>query len=168
MELFIIRHGIAHDHAPSGEDSDRQLTSEGIDNIKHTARALEQLDLTFDLILSSPYVRAWQTAAIIAKQLDLQDELEECPQLASGEPAEPLLAEIARRSRKAGSILLAGHEPDLSQLISLYISGGNRVPVLMKKGSLAKISFPGAVGPGKGILEWLLAPKHLVALGSAE
>ncbi len=168
MDLFIIRHGIAEDQSSTGKDSDRQLTEEGIEKIKFTVKALKLLNLKFDLILSSPYVRAWETASLIAEGLGLDHELEECPELASGEPAEPVVTEVARRFKKANTILIAGHEPDLSRLISIYISGGTRVPITMKKGSLARISFPVGPAPGKGILEWLLAPKHLVALGSSK
>lgn len=168
MNLYVLRHGIAEDYADSGRDSDRKLTEEGILKIKASARALQLLDISFDLILASPFARARKTAELVAQGLGLLDSVQICPALASGEPLEPVLGILSQEFRTKDSILITGHEPDLSRLVSIYISGGTRVPVTMKKGGLARISFPEAPMAGKGVLDWLLAPKHLVAIGRVD
>ena len=69
MELYLMRHGIAEEASRTGKDRDRALTEEGIERTRATGKALVQVGVKFDLILSSPYLRAWQTAEIIAHEL---------------------------------------------------------------------------------------------------
>jgi phosphohistidine phosphatase len=142
------------------------LTSEGQEKCRKTASALAHLDVTFDLILASPFLRARETAEIVVAGLNLEKSLEISQALRSGGPAGEVIDELQKRARKFARILIAGHEPDLSQLISIFLAGDLSVSVKMKKGSLAKICFPHLPAPGEGTLEWLLAPKQLVALGS--
>jgi phosphohistidine phosphatase len=168
MKLYLMRHGIAEDRAPSGKDADRSLTQEGMQQTLAAARALAQLNLSFDLILASPYRRTQQTATILAGHLRLNKVLETCLELSSGRPAAGIIQKVATQAQRTRSMLLVGHEPDLSNLISIYILGRVEACISMKKGSLAHIFFPLAPTAGQGCLEWLLAPQQLLALGSTE
>jgi phosphohistidine phosphatase len=163
MELYILRHGIAEDLSKTGADSDRQLTPEGRRKTAETARALAALGVEFDKVLSSPYARAWQTAEIVVEELGCPKLLVRCEELASGEPMKALLAEL--REATCASLLIVGHEPDLSRLISVLLCGTPNLAITMKKGGLARLSFGGRILPAEGRLDWLLAPKHLGRLG---
>lgn len=160
MELYIFRHGIAEEISRSGHDRDRELTSEGEERTRAAGKALRKLGVKFDAALSSPYARAWQTAEIIVKELECREKLEACEALASGQPAAGVIAELKKRSRECSSLLLVGHEPDLSQLISLLLSGSPRLSIVMKKGGLCRLSCV-TPEPGGGTLEWLLTSKLL-------
>lgn len=163
-----MRHGIAEDHSRSGHDADRLLTPEGREKTKKTGLALKRLGIGFSIILASPYARTRETAEIIASVLDLEKHLQACAALASGESHTAVIAEVAKAARKHDKVMLVGHEPTLSRLISIYISGELRASVQMKKGAIARLNFGHEPAPGEGTLEWLLAPKQLVALGSGE
>lgn len=163
MNLYILRHGIAVDHG-TGEykDSERPLTEEGIDKMKKTAKAMEKLDLNFDAILSSPFIRARQTAEIVAAKLNLQDKLELTDSLASGKTGKPLIEELQTEYKNDQKILLVGHEPDLSLLISKLTSGNDSVGLILKKGGLAKLSIEDLRYGRCAVLCWLLTPRLLL------
>lgn len=160
QEVYIMRHGIAEDYAASGRDQDRKLTSEGIEHTSLSAKGLKALGVSLDLILTSPFRRALQTAEIVHKELQASEFRIESA-LASGEPLEYQLA--ALRPLQAPSILLAGHEPDLSRLVSSLISGSYNASVTMKKGAICKLRCS-RLSPGGGCLEWLLSPKILTRI----
>jgi phosphohistidine phosphatase len=166
MELYILRHGIAAERG-SGEspsDSQRPLTPDGVKKLRRIVSAMQSLDLTFDLILSSPYARTRQTADMVAKGLGLERALELSALLEPGADLEALIAELASRRKDAERILLVGHEPMLSSLISVLVSGETDLEITLKKGGLCKLSIR-TVSPGRcATLEWLLTPRHLVAI----
>src|SRR5438045_6466042 len=122
MEIYILRHGIAVERGTPGykKDSDRPLTKEGEDKMRQIAEAMLGMELKFDLILSSPYTRAEQTAKIVASELDEEVTFTETL-IPEGNPLE-LIGEI--NDEKPQRVLLVGHEPDLSHLISVLASGG--------------------------------------------
>jgi phosphohistidine phosphatase len=160
MELYILRHGIAEEVSASGADRDRRLTDEGREKIKEEGKALRKLQISFDLILTSPFPRAAETAEIVAEELDLRKVRRESSALASGAGAESILGELRKVAKQFQSVLVVGHEPELSQLISLLLSGSPELAINVKKGALCKLSCV-ALEPGGARLEWLLAPKHL-------
>jgi phosphohistidine phosphatase len=163
MDLYIFRHGIAEDRSQSGRDEDRELTPEGIAKTRSAGRALRKLGVELDLVLSSPFARAWRTAEVLVEQLETPEKLRRCEEMASGMPPAPVLAELKRRSREFRSIMIVGHEPDLSQLISLLLSGFPSLSITMKKGGLCKLACL-ALEPGAATLEWHLTPKLLERL----
>src|SRR3954462_10485262 len=132
MDLYIMRPGIAADHSDSGADRDRALTEEGIQKTECSADALKKLDVEFNLILTSPFIRARQTAEIVAKRLDCAHLKEFAPLAAGGNP-ERVLQGLSHVDSKINSLLLVGHEPDLSRLISILLSGGEDLGITMKK-----------------------------------
>jgi phosphohistidine phosphatase len=161
MDLYIMRHGIAEDQSHSGADRDRALTSEGIEKTKASAEALKNLGVEFNLILTSPYTRALETARIVAKALDC--ELKEFAPLAAGGNPDRVFQALTDLDSKFESLLLVGHEPDLSRLISICLSGSEDLSLTMKKGGFCRLSCL-KLAPGQARLEWLLAPKHLVKM----
>lgn len=153
MELYFLRHGLAADANPDGHDAARPLTKEGVAKIKAAARAMRKLGVQPDALITSPLVRAHETARLVARELNVECQLSEA--LAPGcELAQ--LAELLAEHRAAEQVLLVGHEPDFSQMIG-ELTGGR---VQMKKGALARVDLP-AIEPGAGALAWLLPPRVL-------
>ena len=163
MEIYILRHGIAVDRgAPRYKnDSDRPLTGEGEEKMHQVAKAMLVMGLKFDLILSSPYVRAEQTAQIVAGELG--EEVTFTDFLKPDGSALELIREI--NDERCQSVLLVGHEPDLSSLISLLVTGGSEAAIELKKGGLCKLTTDKLAFGQCATLNWLLTPKQLRALG---
>lgn len=157
MELFFLRHGKAEDLSESAASDDfgRALTNKGIDETKALAEALERLEIVPDQILTSPLVRAKQTAEIVAKRLELKKELSETELLAPGCDLKQL-RELIGGYRTCKSLMVVGHEPDFSSMIGQLIGGAG---IEMKKGALAAVSIESSLRPGAGVLEWLVTPK---------
>jgi phosphohistidine phosphatase len=169
MQLYFLRHGKAGDRDEwTGPDFDRPLTAEGRDEMRAVARGLRALDVRPEVVLSSPLVRAWQTAELAAEALDVS--VTDAPTLAPGCDLD-LLAAALLRVRSAGSVMVVGHEPDFSTLIGLLI-GGRKAPaeVELKKGACCRVDVTGSLDSGDalvghGTLAWLLTPKQLARLG---
>jgi phosphohistidine phosphatase len=166
MELYLLRHGVAAERGSKEypSDADRPLTPDGVKKLKRTVRAMQSLGLSFDLILTSPFVRARQTADIVAGELGLELALELSALLEPGAELQALVADLASRKKNVDRILLVGHEPLLSSLISLLVSGEDDLDIALRKGGLCKLSIR-AISPGRcAVLEWLLTPKQLVGI----
>jgi phosphohistidine phosphatase len=169
MELYIIRHAIAQ---PLGQKNDfldekRALTSEGRERMREAAKGLRKLGVEFDLILTSPLVRAVETTEIIAHALGLsKKDVEQIEALAPGAPPGELFAEIKKRTG-AESIALVGHLPDLGNVISEIVVGGEGLRVQLKKGGVCSIDVVETVPTIRGTLVWLLTPKQLRQLAKA-
>src|SRR5437773_9830278 len=163
MNLYVLRHGLAVDHGAAGypNDKDRPLTPKGKRKLRKIANAMEALKLQFDLILSSPYTRARQTAEIVAECLSQRRKLEFSEDLVPSGSAEDLIQYLNRLKSRAEDIMLVGHEPYLSSLISLLVSGDSDCRVVMKKGGLCKLSAEALKHGRCAALEWLLTPKQL-------
>jgi phosphohistidine phosphatase len=162
MNLFLLRHGIAADPGQMN-DSERPLTREGRLKLAKIARALERLELSFDAILSSPYVRARATADLIAQSLDCRKPLIE-PGLAPGGNQRAIIERVNALKPRPENVLLVGHEPDLSGLISLLTAGQPGIQVTMKKAGLCRLSLETLKYGRCAAFEWLLTPKQLVLM----
>jgi phosphohistidine phosphatase len=165
MELYVLRHAISPTAAEAGvsRDSDRPLSSEGRDKMKRIAAAMKTIGVEVDLVLSSPYVRARETALMAHEGLGLKNRLEFSNALASGEETSLVLAELKERFKTSQRIMVVGHEPDLSLLIGKVTSLG-RLRVEMKKAGLAKIDITETHPEIKGTLEFLLTPKVMLQI----
>jgi len=161
MEIYILRHGIAVERGSPGykKDSERPLTDEGEEKMRQIAKAILAMDLKFDLILSSPYVRAQQTAEIVAAELDQEVTFTELL-VPDGNSLE-LIREI--NDEKPQRVLLVGHEPDLSQLVSILLTGDSETAIELKKGGLCKLTADRLAFGRCATLNWLLTPKQLRA-----
>jgi phosphohistidine phosphatase len=166
MNLYILRHGIAVEPGSPGyeKDADRPLTPEGERKLLQIAEAMEALDLAFDLILSSPYLRARQTAEIVAEALKARRKLEFSDSLVPGGSPKKLVEFLNRLQPPPESVLLVGHEPYLSGLVSLLVAGNPSLSMVLKKGGLCKLATE-SLAPGRcAALEWLLTPKQMALM----
>jgi phosphohistidine phosphatase len=163
MELHILRHAIAVERGTPGHkiDRDRPLTPEGRKKLRGIAKALRAMDPAFDLILSSPYVRARQTAELVAKILHEEQRLKFSEHLAPDGDAEQLVEQLGSLYRRPARVLLVGHEPSLSQLISTLLTGGQGLALTLKKGGLCKLTVSRLRYGRCATLEWLLTPRIL-------
>jgi phosphohistidine phosphatase len=167
MNLYILRHGLAAERDPQNfpDDSLRPLLPKGEERIRLACAALSALEVSFDRILSSPYMRAAQTAEIVAVRLGLKKRLEFCDELTPGGDSKALVRYVNRLRPAPENVLLVGHEPDLSQFISRLISGGPATAIDMKKGGLAKLAIEAELRYARcATLAWLLTPKQLTLL----
>ena len=157
MKLYFLRHGIAGDRGEwKGDDYDRPLTEEGKERMDREARTMAKMGLAPDAIITSPLVRAYQTAEIVARALKCDDRLVKDDRLGPGFGASEL-AGILETQPNAAELMLVGHEPDMSETVSRLIGGGR---VTCKKGSLACVQLepPASL---KGELLWLYTAKVL-------
>ena len=161
MNLFLLRHGLAVERTVPGFklDSDRPLTPEGRKKIGRLAAVLGQLHLSFDLILTSPFVRTKQTAGIIAETLDSSKVLKASENLAPGDTFEKLVDELSHRHGILKEVLLVGHEPGLSRFISILVTGKRGLALDLKKGGLCKLEVETLRLGRCATLQWLLTPK---------
>jgi phosphohistidine phosphatase len=166
MELFLLRHGIATQRT-FRDDSERPLTPEGIKKMRAIAKGMRRLGLEFDLILSSPYLRARQTAEIAAAELRAKKRLKLSEHLAATGKPSALISELSASHRSCKSVLLVGHEPYLSQLISALLSGKPHLAIEMKKGGLCKLTVESLRYGACARLEWLLTAKQMTRIGKA-
>jgi len=157
MQLYFLRHGQADwpDWDPA-QDEQRPLTEAGLAKMKAEAKAIRRLELGITIVLTSPLIRARQTAESVAARLEVQPVEE--PLLAPGFNAKRL-SEILRRYPDVAELMLVGHEPDFSRTIAQIIGGGR---IAMKKGGLARVDLE-TNDPPRGDLVWLLTPKVLTA-----
>lgn len=161
MRLFIIRHGIAIDRedpkCPS--DPERYLTPEGLKKTREAARAFADIEESPRLFLSSPYVRALQTAELFAEACKVsKSKIEKTDQLLPGAEAAAFFRELAHR-RGAATAICFGHAPQLDELIA-YALGSKRDLTALKKAGAACIEMT-RVYPPNGILLWLMTAKAL-------
>ncbi len=160
MRLLILRHATAAPaDPPTVVDEDRPLTGRGRTRFKKAARGLAEVMGAPDLLLTSPLLRARETAKIAGKAWKLTPTEE--PLLAGGSP-EDLLAAVAAHPEDS-VVALVGHEPDMSRLLSHVVGGiGERMP--FKKGGAALVELDGGAA-GSGRLIWFMPPRLLRALG---
>jgi phosphohistidine phosphatase len=164
MELFVLRHAIAEDRdlEKYPDDSERPLTSRGAKRMRRIAEGMTSLGLEFDAILSSSYTRAKHTAEILAEVFGADSKLKFIKPLETGDNKK-LIDEI-NALRNAEGILLVGHEPHLSQFISLLLVGDSHLRLNLKKGGLCKLSVETLKFGQCASLEWLLPPSISVHL----
>jgi phosphohistidine phosphatase len=151
MRLCLVRHGIAAERGTYEDDTQRPLTDRGRDRMGAAAEGLATL-VQPTLILTSPLLRARETADLIARATGAPIEV--CDALANGDH-ESLLA-----AAYAPMVVAVGHEPHISSFVSWAI-GANHLPVEFKKGSAALVEFAGRPDAGAGALVWFMPPRAL-------
>jgi phosphohistidine phosphatase len=157
MELYLLRHGIAEDHAPSGLDQDRRLTDEGVEKLRKVLKRAAAAGVKPSLLLSSPYTRAIETAEIAASELHYKGEILRVGSLTPDSSPPSVWSDI-RDHRDEPSILLAGHEPLFSSTVA-WLLGSTREMVDFRKAALVRIDVH-AFGPTpQGVLQWMLTAK---------
>jgi phosphohistidine phosphatase len=159
MRLLVLRHGIAHADSPDGTDASRALTEEGIARTTEAVRGLARLVERPDAILTSPRLRAAQTADIAA--LEWHHHPEQLPELGEGSVAS-IIDRLGRRTES--TIMIVGHEPTLSRLVETLCTGTSAGGfVVLKKAGCAclEVDIWEAGRMGGARMLWLATPKML-------
>jgi len=165
MNLYMIRHAIAVDEGTPEyeEDSQRPLTDKGKKKMRQIAKGLRALGADFDLILSSPYIRAQETAEILADVFKIKADVAFSDNLIPMGDPDLLIAEMNEKYN-ANSVALVGHEPFLTALIGLLVSENASMDMTLKKGGVCRLSADDLHHTHKATLEWLLTPGILVEM----
>ena len=163
MRISLLRHGIAVDRGTPGydDDSQRPLTAKGERRMQRAAEGMLALGFAPDLMLSSPYRRTQQTADIVAQVLKLSDGPRLSTTLAPDGAPRQLIEELQSADRTSQDMLLVGHEPYLSRLISTLLTGNPNLPVVMRKGGLCTLELDTLRFGRCAQLIWLLTPRQL-------
>lgn len=165
MNLYLVRHAVAFERDAERwpDDSERPLTPEGEEEFSLAALRLGQVVPQVEVLLSSPFARAWRTAEILAGQTAWSDPAG-FPAL---EPDIPSNKAVLALETYAGarSIAMVGHRPGLHELASYLLTGEDeKLDIKIKKGGALCISFEDEPAPGAGRLRWLFTPKALRSL----
>ena len=165
MNLYILRHAKAEEFGSRySDDSKRPLTKAGEKEMFRVAEGMRGMDLSFDLILTSPFARAKRTAEIVAEVFK-SNKLRPSKNLAGGADARNLIDELNDDYPSHENILLVGHEPYLSRLISRLSAGDGKLSLNLKKAGLCKLTVGGLRAGRCAQLEWLLTPGQLEQMG---
>jgi phosphohistidine phosphatase len=163
VELYIVRHAIAAERGHEWPDDDkRPLTERGVDRFREAVAGLAWLDVQLDLILSSPLVRAKQTAEYLSAGLSEKPPIKIADALAPGHTPVEVMEQVAREARGATRVALVGHEPDLGELAAWLI--GTKRPIPFKKGGACRVDMDGLTSR-HATLAWHMPPKALRKLG---
>lgn len=156
MDLYVLRHASAGESLTDPRrDAKRPLDEEGILQTRYIGQLLAQLEVQLDLIVSSPLVRAMQTASIAANELAYEGKIEVSPAL-SPEADFEAFRELMKRHSRADALLVVGHNPSLSDFLG-RLAGNPASPARLelKKGAVAKVDVRGKAGR----LQWMITPK---------
>jgi phosphohistidine phosphatase len=163
MRIYLLRHAIAVDGgAAAYADDDRPLSEEGREKMSKAAKGLAALITDIDVILTSPLIRAHDTARIAARALRAENKIQVCKELSAGSSVKNLMTYLST-FRSLNSIMLVGHQPDLGFIASLLLGSDSNI-IEFKKGSLCCIEVSTLPPRSNGTLIWHLQPKHLRAL----
>jgi phosphohistidine phosphatase len=158
-ELYILRHGIAGERgAAYPDDNLRPLTADGKKKLREIVAGLDKLGVELDWIVSSPLVRARETAEVVGEGLGAHTPLDLCDALSPGGDPEALLKFLTKHPNRA-RVLVAGHEPDLGMLAARLIGAGRHARLTFKKGGCCLIAFDEFPPQSPGQLVWWLTPK---------
>jgi phosphohistidine phosphatase len=166
MQLLVIRHAIAMDRdefAESGESDDRRpLTKSGVKRMRRGAKGLRAVVDRIDVLVTSPYTRAVETAEIVSDVFDI----------APAEVSASLVPDVhfdelerwAELNATGDLLAIVGHEPHLSGLVSWLMTGSGESRIELKKGGACLLEFDSSIRRGTGTLLWLMTPRQLRGL----
>ncbi|MBP0001753.1 MAG: phosphohistidine phosphatase SixA [Cyanobacteria bacterium SID2] len=164
-QLYLIRHGIAAEPTDYATDEERPLTEVGQKKTRKVAERLKQLDLKFDILLSSPLVRARQTADIL-QEVGLCGDVEIfTPLVPDGAIQEWMAWWQTWKAERGhdGKIALVGHQPDLGNWAEILVWGEVREKLVVKKAGVIGVELPDTASPvGRSLLFWLAPPRLLL------
>jgi phosphohistidine phosphatase len=165
MELYIVRHGIAIDREDPKcpADPDRFLTEEGVEKTTEVAKGLAKISEAPDLVLTSPYLRAVQTAEIVGEALDYsKQKIRKTEALLPGAQPQQLFRELTKE-KDLSAVFVFGHAPHLDELIATAVGSKHHISAL-KKAGVALVELKRLIPPN-GQLVWLATPKLLRKVG---
>ncbi|RNC71405.1 MAG: protein phosphatase [Desulfuromonadales bacterium] len=153
MRLYVIRHAQAIERSPRVREEDRWLTPAGREEFRRTAGLLAKRGIVPDWIVTSPLVRAVQTADIFAEAIGFQGELMVAPELGPGFGTEGLQRVITACGMPR-RLAVVGHEPDLGELVASLL--GSNEPLSLRKGSVVALTFDPADTAAPALFRWLV------------
>ena len=156
MEIYLLRHALAGNAKPGQPDSERALTEEGREKLTRVLKRAHAAGVKPHAILSSPYRRALETAALAAEALGYSGEIERIRALEPDVSPYDVWDEIRRRVPD-GPLLLVGHEPLLSALAA-YLLNSPALLIDMKKSALVRVDCERAGPQPKCALKWIITP----------
>lgn len=164
MDIYLMRHASAGQYSPGTDDDKRPLDKTGEQQSRDVGRALAALDLKLDIAISSPLMRAMQTAEIAARELGHKDKIvtdEALRPEASYGQFEDLLARFGKQK----TIMVVGHNPSMTEFLIRMLSGReSRAFIDFKKGAVAKVESDGSQ---PAVLKWYMTPKVIRAIQKA-
>lgn len=170
MQLFFLRHGIAIERGDPGvqNDEERSLTPKGIKRVRQAANGLRVLGVSLDAILTSPVLRARQTAEIVAAKLKLESALQELMDLRPESTVDHLLFGLSRLAAQQ-NLLIIGHEPLLTQTVARLLTGekDSGLKLTLKKAGLCQVEIDQLPPTKTGTLHCWLTPKQLRQMGKS-
>jgi phosphohistidine phosphatase len=160
MQVFVVRHAVAHerDRKRWPDDRLRPLTAAGNRKFRKAAGGLARLLPRNAVILTSPWLRARETAGILAAAHG--GRFVECPELAGSEPTRAVFELLRLHARSA--LVIVGHEPALGKFVAAALGAGG-ARIAFKKGGAACLEFARRASPGVATLRWFATPKMLRA-----
>jgi phosphohistidine phosphatase len=166
MDLLVVRHAIAfeRDRQRWPDDAKRPLSPEGMRRARQAAAGIKRITKAPDLVLTSPLVRARQTADILTQRAAWPKAVL-CPELAP--EASPRAAIKLLQSRKENLVAVIGHEPHLSRFVSACLLGeGNSFAIEIRKNGVVLLTFEDTPRAGSATLKWFAMPRMLRAMRS--
>ncbi|MDG2308811.1 MAG: phosphohistidine phosphatase SixA [Candidatus Binatia bacterium] len=161
--IYLVRHGVAEDYSDSGRDFDRRLTTEGHDKMARVARGLAELEVSVDLLVSSPLIRAIETADGLAAEFS-GARREVWDELACGVDEIAFTARLAEVDPGA-NVMLVGHEPDIGELLAYWLTGRmGGFYTRVRKGSVSCLQAGSLPPDGAATFEWMMTAKQLGAI----
>lgn len=157
MDIYILRHGEAEPRGEDVRESRRELTARGRRDVERVMRLAKALKVKPEAVLSSPYDRAVQTAAIAVDALKSKAAVTQTKALLPGSNPVVIWKEILSSYKDMACLLLAGHEPHTSRLLA-YLLAAPELNLDFKKGSLVHISIDVDMAKPSGRLKWILTP----------
>ena len=165
MDCLLLRHGIAVERDEwEGSDMDRPLTERGAKRVAQMVAGLRWLDVQPTRVLSSPLIRAIETAKIAHRLLRVRSAMHLVDELLPDAPPHRLLS-ILHNLPPESCVLCIGHEPQLGMAASVLLSGRASAAFPMKKAGACLIELPIQLKPGRGVLRWWLTPSQLRSMG---
>ncbi len=167
MDLYVLRHGVAVDRGSPDYPFDhaRPLTPDGVRRMTRQVKGLNALGIALDAIVTSPLVRAVETAEIVHAGLRSSGRLVRSDTLAPGGAPSDLVKELAAGYPRDGSVMVVGHEPYLSSLVSVLVAEEPGPLIRLRKGALCKLRAPSPRYGRCGWIEWSMTPKQMARLG---
>jgi len=162
MRIYLFRHGEALTKGDSSvaSDPERPLVEEGIRRTRQSAEGLKTMDLSFDIVFTSPWLRALQTAEIVCDVLGIKDKLHEMDQLAGDRSVADVMLALAKQNQHE-NVMLVGHNPLLGEIAAYVLSLSTDMQVDLKKSGICVVESDRIPPKSPGTLLWMMTARQL-------
>jgi phosphohistidine phosphatase len=165
MRLYLFRHGEAlpKDDPSVTTDEDRPLVTEGVKRTRQAAEGIRTMNIAFDAVFTSPWLRARQTAQIACEALGLSQRLHVMDELAGDRTIEAVMNALVKQSQLQ-NVMLVGHNPLLSDLAAYFLCHSTSIKIELKKSGMCAVEVSRIPPKDPGVLLWMMTAKQLRAL----